>query len=299
MTKRTGATMTIDEFRHIKKRDRLAIVGWAPHFRDAPFTDASFDIWSCNEVCLVHGLRADVHFNIHKRGEIEIPVYAERVAQLAKVEQPVFIVEPMPQLPNALIFPHTAIQDAFQGLCMPWQERIDLFSSSIAWKVAFGLALGYREIHIYGVDMACDSEYGFQRPHMLYWIGIAQGMGVKVFIPEISDLFHAAWLYGIDDPPETSERLQMFLHERIRRCGEDLQKMNQHALQMRLNMAKAEGVVAAYDEIRKYTKRLDRDNGIIHGPDLGIEDGPVEIDLSAKPAQNKTNGAVAPVPVGA
>jgi hypothetical protein len=65
------------------------------------------------------------------------------------------------------------------------------------------------EIGMYGVNMAqhglsngpsnagwFTSEYARQRPSVEYWIGIAEGKGIKVIIPPQSDILKSSCIYG-------------------------------------------------------------------------------------------------------
>lgn len=72
--------------------------------------------------------------------------------------------------------------------------------SSIAFMMALAM-LEYKQglcpdglkIGIWGVDLAVDTEYTYQRPNMEYLIGMARGMGIKVYIPPVSSLLTGAF----------------------------------------------------------------------------------------------------------
>lgn len=75
--------------------------------------------------------------------------------------------------------------------------------SSIAFMVALAM-LEYAQtkepmrIGLWGIDMEVGTEYGYQKPNLLYLIGMARGMGIKVYTPPVSQLFKSAFgeLYG-------------------------------------------------------------------------------------------------------
>ena len=203
-----------------RKRDKVAIVGWASSSRDlTPFADESIEIWGCNELGAVFphaGQRWDVWFNLHDREVIE-KVGQERMAFLKNQTVPVYMKEEHEDVPAAVAFPFDEIRE--------WAGR-DYFTSSIAWMVAFAVMQEYKEIHIYGVDMALESEYGYQRPCCDYWLGRAEGLGIKVFDPASSRLLKGVWLYGLEDPPED----EGFITERF--CVERMQAMTQQITQI-------------------------------------------------------------------
>lgn len=52
-------------------------------------------------------------------------------------------------------------------------------------------------IYLYGIDMDAHEEYAYQRPNMLYLIGLAEGYGINVHIPDNSSIFKSQWTGGI------------------------------------------------------------------------------------------------------
>ena len=64
----------------------------------------------------------------------------------------------------------------------------DYWCSSIAYMLALAIHEGADEIAVYGVSMAGDDEYGYQKPNCEYLIGLARGRGIKVHIPDVSPL---------------------------------------------------------------------------------------------------------------
>ena len=63
------------------------------------------------------------------------------------------------------------------------------------------------QIGLWGVDMAqhgvkqghagwFTSEYARQRPSVEYWLGVAEGMGIDVTVPDESDILKCSVIYG-------------------------------------------------------------------------------------------------------
>ena len=85
-------------------------------------------------------------------------------------------------------FPHVTrypLEDVVETL------GFDYFESSIAFM--FALAIHENdpvntEIGMWGVHMAAQSEYAYQRPNMEWLLGLAQGMGFKVTLPDSARL---------------------------------------------------------------------------------------------------------------
>jgi hypothetical protein len=56
------------------------------------------------------------------------------------------------------------------------------FTNTIAYMIAYALLKGAQEIELYGVNQAGSHEYMEERGGVEYWLGIANGRGVKVTI---------------------------------------------------------------------------------------------------------------------
>ena len=50
--------------------------------------------------------------------------------------------------------------------------------------------------------MAVDTEYYWQRPSCEYFIGLARGMGITVYLPDDCDLLKTRFLYAIHEDQE-------------------------------------------------------------------------------------------------
>jgi len=56
------------------------------------------------------------------------------------------------------------------------------FSNTICYMIAYALLEGAEEIALYGINQASSSEYFYEKAGVEYWLGIANGMGVKITI---------------------------------------------------------------------------------------------------------------------
>lgn len=202
----------------IKKK--LAIVGFAPTRDAAPFADPSWEIWGLNDLHRAIP-RYTRWFDIHTIDNIETDYIAGRtsnaqrktnipeaaleqlgISGLSKLKCPVYMQEVNPKVPNSVKFPLDEMLEEFKARGLTGARY---FTNSISYMLAFALYEGivtgrqWDEIHIYGVDMAVGDEYIAQRPSCEYWIGIAEGMGVKMYIPDASDLNKTAFLYAWEE----------------------------------------------------------------------------------------------------
>lgn len=178
------------------RREKVAILGFVQHFRQAPFDDDSFEIWGLNEL-YDHIPRWTRWFEIHDRAlyENDRNRTSTHVQKLKTMTCPVFMQRHWDDIPTSVEYPMGAICQMFANPC---PEARPYLTNSITYEILLAIAEQFKEIHIYGVDMAHDSEYGQQRPSCEWAVGIAQGRGIKTYIPAESDLLKTNFLYGYE-----------------------------------------------------------------------------------------------------
>ena len=81
----------------------------------------------------------------------------------------------------------------------------DYFYSTISYMLALAIAEGFEEIGLWGIDLAHDSEYEYQKPSAEYFLGIARGQGIKIYLPEQSALLKGMYRYGYEDMPTNAD----------------------------------------------------------------------------------------------
>jgi len=190
-----------------RQRDKVCIVGCSDSLKQTPFdlTD-EYEFWGVNNLFWTIPNKPFTRwFEIHQIMQNEQGVWMRRgspvfrnmpveayVKQLAALDIPVYMREPNPLVPKSEQFPYEDLVTKFG----------DYFTNSISWQIALAIDLGFKEIGIFGVDMACDTEYGHQRPSCEYFLGIAAGLDIKVWVPDTCDLLKTRFLYGRDEPEE-------------------------------------------------------------------------------------------------
>ncbi len=171
---------------------KIAIVGASTcHRHLAPFNDPNYEIWTLSAVPVLEKActRVTRHFEFH-----EIDTRKEKFMKCGlwkwMQEFPGLILsEPHREFPNATIFPKDVLlQGGFRRY----------FTSSIAWMLGWAINETPEEIAVYGVDMALESEYAYERPCCEYLLGLAQGIGIKLRFPAGCDLLTAQRLYGYE-----------------------------------------------------------------------------------------------------
>ncbi len=174
------------------KREKVAIVGTAPSSRMlAPFADLAWDIWACSPGNMNTLPRVDVWFEMHKNLHWpEYEAYGKPYLEwLSKQAFPVYMQDQF-YFPHALSYPVDEMVKEFGG---------DFFSSSFVWMMAMAITKGYKEIGLYGVDMASQQEYILQRPGFYFFKREAERRGIKVDAPRESDIMQSPGLYGYSE----------------------------------------------------------------------------------------------------
>ncbi len=195
-------------------KPRLAIVGFATgHAHLAPFDDEQTETWGINQLWkILPDRRFDRWFELHNLDTF-YRTNPEHRAFLKAFQGPVYVREQDYALAlewgieTAVPFPHRIITERFP----PY------FNNTISWLIALAILMnensdeGYEWLGLYGVDMAQDhilsAEYSEQRPSCEYFVGIAAGRGIDVYIPHGADLLKATHLYGFEDSGPVLEKM--------------------------------------------------------------------------------------------
>lgn len=183
--------------------DKIAIVGSAPSSLGlTPFDDKSWAIWCCSPAVFAHAAskRSDAWFELHRwqpsePGRSGAPgtkqwFSPEFALFLAQHKGPVYMSEPQPQIPTCTVYPYAEMIAEFG----PY-----FFTSTIAWMLALAIKQNPKVIGLFGIDMAAQSEWAYQRPGCQHFIGVACAMGIQVVLPPESDLMRHSTLYGIGE----------------------------------------------------------------------------------------------------
>lgn len=224
-------------------RSKVAIVGYTAHRNLAPFADDSFEIWGLNDLYYELPIIAPDRmrwFQLHswagdqphdpngvRRSPVDFqsgpphPRDPNHVLWLKEQAEriPVYLLEPRAEVPNARLFP---LEQAFRHFSLDGVKPNRYFTNTISYMLALAIMEGFTEIGIYGVDMmmggGAGSEYGWQRPSCEYFVGVAQGRGITVHIPDESDLLKCAYPYGLSTAnPYRIKQQAMLAEYRARR----------------------------------------------------------------------------------
>ena len=169
-----------------RMRPKVAMVGFADGVVQVPWKDESFEIWSCNDLPQRYStFRFDRCFQFHSDHDRMRVAWPEWENHLTWLRQPhdliIYMQEEYANVPSGVRFPKEKIEAMVPH---GWY-----FAHSFCWMIAFAILLEYEEIHLYG----CSSMSGEPRSAnvcMHYWIGVAEGRGIKIEIHGEGELFN-------------------------------------------------------------------------------------------------------------
>jgi hypothetical protein len=178
---------------------KVCLLGTSNTLKEAPFKDKSFEFWALNDMyAMIPKENITRWFEMHKREFID--VYHARISGKSHIEElrnlkiPIYMQEEHEDIPTSIKYPLEEMIKHFKR---------DYFQSTLDYMMAFALYEGFEKIHIYGVNMAINEEYVYQRASMSYWIGRAESMGVNVVLPKGCDLLKQYFRYGYEAEKES------------------------------------------------------------------------------------------------
>lgn len=166
--------------RYSPSTSKVAIVGAGPGRERAPYDDPSWIVWGINEI---DQKRITAWYELHPMSVQN----ARELEILCKFTVPVYVLELDERVPMGVRFPIEAVISAFGRR---------YFTCTFAYQVALAIWLGFDEIGLWGCGLheGTARERLVERPCLDYWIGRAEGAGVR--IAEDSGLARQDQLYG-------------------------------------------------------------------------------------------------------
>jgi hypothetical protein len=261
---------------------KVCIVGFSTTTRDlAPFDRPDeFEFWGMNTLYehMPQVPRWDVWFDMHP---IEFlhkhkDKWPGHMDWLAKQKIPIYMQQHYDGIPYSVAYPieklnkefftenPTVIRTTKAGEEIPDQPY---FTNTVAQQMALAISMGdVSELHIYGIDMVKDSEWGYQRPNCEYFIGHARGKGIKVVMPEDGALCKGLWLYGFDE--QTPKKYLEIKEAMVQRTGElvkELSKIDEERDKVLANRYVHEGARQENVLWLERLKDVERGGGLLPG----------------------------------
>lgn len=169
------------------KAKRVCILGTAETMKMAPFEDDGLEIWA-HAMCINRQpenlKRWDLMFEMHKPNK-----WLNRVDELNTGGKPVIMQDHYEEVPASVAYPIDEVLSHFRRY----------FTNSISQMVALAIIRGYHEIALFGVHLATDSEYAYERPNLEYFLGQAEARGISLWIPDEAYVLRSQYLYGYEE----------------------------------------------------------------------------------------------------
>lgn len=191
---------------------KIALIGKAPSSALlAPYDDPSWEVWTLSTLASAKEVpRWDRHFELHDLRIITTETHGNYRAWMTEQKKPIFFRDaPPPEFPSGIQYPLGEILRSCSHLA-----GVRYLTNTVSMMLALAiyehvqLGMHISEIGLWGIDMAqhglakggnngpFTSEYARQRPSVEYWVGIVEGIGIHVIVPEQSDLLKTACIYG-------------------------------------------------------------------------------------------------------
>lgn len=215
-------------------RRKIAVCGFASSSRHLiPIGDPTWEIWGMNQLYR-HIPRADRWFDIHWNWDKEVVPGTDYRGWLSTCQIPVYMIATLPDIPTSVKYPihkmmalagdYFTSTVAFMVALATWEidQRVmrrleDEFGPKMDDTGITSLGLAeftqvlkrQRELYpeymigLFGIDLVVEEEYFWQKPCAEFWIGLAVGRGIEVFIPPQSALCKQGYRYGYEPEPQT------------------------------------------------------------------------------------------------
>ncbi len=231
------------------KKDRqgkmtVALVGFASDSRElAPYDDLDVDIWTLNKAHLEPWMkRFDAYFQLHTKEYLRksVGLTASDRKHWDWLCEPhdffIFTQKKFEEMPASVEFPLDEAKRRFG----------DFYTSTLAYMMALAIMEGYERIELYGFNLAADSEYRYQRDSGEYFIGLAEGMGIEVYLPPSCPMVKGR-LYGFGGSEIGLRQLYEF---RVHNLTKEL-NVNKAKFQVQQGFtAKMQELVKTYPDLR-------------------------------------------------
>lgn len=199
-------------------RKNIAICGFASSSRHRmPFDDPTWIIVGLNQLYR-HIPRADVWFDIHSNwaDPADNVPNTDHPRYLRECQFPVFMIERQSDTPTSVRYPLDR---------MIQKQGLDYFTSTVAFMAAWAIdeieycvmrraeaaglsdyaslkrLFGEYTLGIFGIDLIVGDEYFYQKPCVEFWLGVAGGLGIQVYLPPETALCKQLYRYGYERDP--------------------------------------------------------------------------------------------------
>ena len=180
----------------------VALVGMAPSSCSlAPYDEPGVEVWALNEMHTFSWMkRATRWFQMHKSSSYMRPM-AKRGQKghwewlQKKRDIPIYMLWTDARIPDSVEYPLDEVVGRFFKNLYKGEARVKYFTSTLSYMIALALLEGFERIELYGFEMAATDEFAPQKSCAEFWLGLAMGLGVEIYLPPSCELLWGP-LYG-------------------------------------------------------------------------------------------------------
>lgn len=219
---------------------KIAILGTAPSSRlKAPFNDPEWTIWACSANANKDLPRVNTWFELHTVEELR-SLGVQDYQQVLNPHPQVFMQQVTPEFPNCKVYPKDEVLKEFDPYWM---------TSSASWMLALAILQKPTHIGIWGIDMAADEEYAFQRPGARVLVEEAKKRGIEIVLPPESDLLLPPPMYGYSQSTHIGAKLDARMKELQGKHNQINNRVNQIDTERAQLMANKHYISGAIDDL--------------------------------------------------
>ena len=233
------------ENKKTQRRKPLCIIGTASTCGDAPYDmeidgEYVYDIWGINTALVNEKVkRMDACFDMHPKRYWGQQGVTDRLNDFGKR---VIMQDHYDQIPLSEAFPMEAIKKKYHLDVMGDNLYV---TNTVTYMILLALEEGYTDISLYGIHMAHETEYAYQRASCMWILGIIhgwilEGKDYKLTLPEESQLFKAEYEYGYGEPTKAMN----FLKGRQEGMRLGIEQANSQIKSLEISKWKTEGAMA-------------------------------------------------------
>lgn len=185
-------------FAGVGRLRKIACLGGAKTIKHAPWDDPTWELWSHANSRHMCKREPDLLFDLHPESLWRDPKkksWDPKYAQWLTTNRiPIMMQHTHKDVPASIKYPFDTMITEFPRGYM---------TNQVAYMIALALMQGVTHLALFGCEYSSNSEYGPQRGSCEYWLGVAEGRGVRVLLPPGCDLLNKPHLlYGYESHPQ-------------------------------------------------------------------------------------------------
>lgn len=249
-----------------KRTKRIAILGFGETVKHAPVNDPSWELWAMNGFWRAakadygidipeerYSLWLDTHTIEYTREYGKQAGFGDAQERWLEKEHPfpILMIDEDPKFPSVQRLPIEWLIEKLGGR--------DYFTSSVAYAIALAMAQDdVAEIGLFGIDLLHKTEYVDQRPCASYWLGRAEGLGIKVTTHEGSALLKQRRRYGYEPQDPLTRALIENTRKVVDRAIEAMNKNKAEMERLKCQIHTDDGARQIGEDLLDYLERYDK-----------------------------------------